>query len=257
MTIRRCSRTRSAVPPIAFDDCAGGGPPRLPSNGLGVMSDDRWAIYFTPRGDTALGRFGRAWFDDDPPRPGGANQPEPETHRRLTARPKQYGFHATLKAPFRLADPGSDTELAAAVAEIAARFQPIEMAPLSVGLVGDFLALLAAGPTAELDALAATCTTDLDRFRAPLSEADVQRRRPNALSSRQRELLRIWGYPYVFEEFCWHMTLSDRLCGQATEPLLQYLEQLYTAVCGDERAVVDSLSLVRQPAPPWGSELRG
>ena len=51
----------------------------------------------------------------------------------------------------------------------------------------------------------------LDRFRAPLNEAEIARRRPESLTPRQRDLLARFGYPYVMEEFQFHLTLSDRL----------------------------------------------
>jgi hypothetical protein len=53
--------------------------------------------------------------------------------------------------------------------------------------------------------------TGLDAFRAPLTGAEFARRRPDALTPRQRELLKAWGYPYVLAEFRFHLTLTDRI----------------------------------------------
>ncbi len=149
----------------------------------------RWAIYFTPRRETALGRFGRAWYE------GGAraldgSPLDSETYRRLTARPRRYGFHATLKAPFRLVDTETETALSNALFDVAARFHPIEMPPLGVALIGGFLAVVPTEPSAQVNALAAACAVDLDRLRAPQTDDEYQRRMPERLSDRQRACLR-------------------------------------------------------------------
>jgi len=195
----------------------------------------------------ALARFGRAWYDDGPPRMADVNRLDLDAYKRLTARPRLYGFHATLKAPFRLAESMAQKALSNALTGIAARFQPIEMPSLKVALIGDFLALVPAQPTPQADALAAACAVELDQLRAPQTDAEYERRQPERLSERQRELLRSWGYPYVLEEFRWHMTLTDRLDNQLAGALLRHLDQVYRRACGNEPAVIDCLSLVRQP----------
>jgi hypothetical protein len=77
--------------------------------------------------------------------------------------------------------------------------------------LGRFLALTAIGDTQGIARVAATCVEALDRFRAPLTEADLVQRRKARLTDQQDALLRRWGYPFVMEEFRFHLTLTGRL----------------------------------------------
>lgn len=144
---------------------------------------------------------------------------EPE----ITADPRRYGFHATLKAPFRLA-PGRDAdELERAVSAFAAAEAPVVLRGVTPAAIGSFRALVPAGDTAEVDALAARVVDELEAFRAPLTDAEFARRRPERLTARQRELLDAFGYPYVHDEFRMHMTLTDALAddGAAVDARLE------------------------------------
>ena len=87
---------------------------------------------------------------------------------------------------------------------------------------------------------------DLDRFRAPLLPAERQRRRPERLTARQRELLQDWGYPYVLAEYRWHMTLTDKIAQQTAVRYRQQLNGVYRRVVGDSPVVVDGVTLMRQ-----------
>lgn len=192
----------------------------------------RYALYYTPPAGP-LSRFAAAWFGQDPAtgRPGAAPDtglsalvgqvwvgcdPDNADLASITARPGKYGFHATLKAPFRLAPGVALEDLASAVAAFAAG-----RAPVSVdGLVLDhlrqggpcgFLALMPDGECTALTALAGEIVMQFDRFRAPLTEAEIARRQPKSLSERQRGHLAEWGYPFVLDEFRFHMTLTDSL----------------------------------------------
>lgn len=174
----------------------------------------RYAVFWVPPEGSGLARFGAAWLGWDCiagqeiERPAVAlPRPLPE----MTRAPWRYGFHATLKPPFRLA-PGTDAAaLDRAVAELAAR-RPTARAPgLAPSARLGFAALMPAGPAPEIDALAAACIRDLDRFRAAPSETELARRRATGLTPRQDEYLTRWGYPYVFEDFRFHLTLSGRL----------------------------------------------
>ncbi|MGE2836075.1 DUF1045 domain-containing protein [Mycobacterium sp. SMC-4] len=131
--------------------------------------------------------------------------------RDVTVDARRYGFHATLKAPFRPAAGMSEDMIVDAAAELAAAHPQVTLYGLTPAVIGDFRALVPSGPTEAVDALAATVVRGMDHLRAPMDEADRARRRPDLLSPRQRELLEAWGYPYVLEEFRFHMTLTDRL----------------------------------------------
>jgi putative phosphonate metabolism protein len=135
----------------------------------------------------------------------------------ITVDARRYGFHATLKAPFRLAAGRTAAELDAAVARYAAGRPGAEVPRLSLARLGGFFALVPGAEAAELRTLADEVVSGLDQFRAPATEAEIARRDPARLAPRQRELLAAWGYPYVLDEFRFHMTLTDRI-QQARRP---------------------------------------
>ena len=113
-----------------------------------------------------------------------------------------------MKAPFELAAGKTLADLQEAVQRLGAAQPAFTAPPLKVSAIGPFLALTLSAPCPALQALAAAAVTELDDLRAPLSEADLARRLQSDLSERQRELLQAWGYPYVLEEFRFHMTLT-------------------------------------------------
>lgn len=87
-----------------------------------------------------------------------------------------------------------------------------------------------------------------DPFRAPLSGADRQRRLAAPLSARQVAALDRWGYPYVFEDFRFHMTLTGPLPDRTRESVRSALAALYAAVATRPALAVGSLAIFRQPA---------
>src|SRR5262249_2102845 len=180
------------------------------------MTEPRFALYFTPAPSSALARFGAGvlGYDCD----AGASV----ERRRLdgidaaamaaaTAEPARYGFHGTLMAPFELAPGRSADEIEVALAAFARSRAPVPLGHLKVAGIGAFTALVPAGPQDVVAALASDCLTTFDGFRAPLTTRDRERRLVARLSPRQVELLERWGYPYVFSEFRFHMTLTGRL----------------------------------------------
>lgn len=129
----------------------------------------------------------------------------------ITTDPRKYGFHGTLKPPFRLAPGMTPAALHQALADLAAELAPVRLDGLRLASLGGFLALVPEGDTAGLETLAATVVTALDPFRAALTETEIAKRRPDRLTPRQRALLDQYGYPFVLEEFRFHLTLTDRL----------------------------------------------
>ncbi len=178
------------------------------------MKFSRYAIYVTvPPGP--LNDFGAAWLGwnaatgERPDAPIVEGLPKPA--HTITARPRKYGLHGTMKPPFRLAD-GHDFEaLNAAFADFCARRAPVPLGGLALTRLGRFLALTPTGDPAGLAALAFAAVKELDGFRAPATEAELDRRRQSGLTPRQEALLLQWGYPYVGEEFRFHITLSGPL----------------------------------------------
>jgi len=174
------------------------------------MSYARFAIYYLPP-EGALADFGAGWLgwdcvagrDSIPPHVPGLDD--------VTMTPRKYGFHGTLKPPFRLAEGTDAGGLRQAVAQMAQVCPAAQSDALTLTALGRFLALTPVGDTSGIARVAATCVEALDAFRAPPGEAELERRRKARLSDRQEALLQRWGYPYVMEEFRFHMTLTGRL----------------------------------------------
>ena len=174
----------------------------------------RYALYYAPQSG-ALSDFGAQWLGwcatagmpaDHPVLPG---LPLPVS--QITETPRKYGFHGTLKPPFFLSD-GQDVDaLHAAILSLTQHLSPVRLEGLELSQLGHFLALTAVGDVTNLASLASHIVMELDPFRAPPSPAELARRRPESLTEVQRALLRRWGYPYVMEEFRFHLTLTGRL----------------------------------------------
>lgn len=173
----------------------------------------------------------------------------------ITADARRYGFHGTLKAPFRLAEGRTPGELDAAVARFAAGHAGVVLPRLSLGRLGGFFALVPGTEAAELHALASEVVTGFDCFRAPATEADTARRRPVALTPRQRELLQVWGYPYVLDEFRFHLTLTDRIPDVRRPDVERTLRDWFAPLLGADVAV-DALALFTEAEPGAPFRLR-
>jgi hypothetical protein len=128
-----------------------------------------------------------------------------------TAAPRRYGWHATLKAPFRLAAGQSLLTVQSALRDLAHRLPAFDMPPLQVTRMGSFLALVPQGDLSQIQATAAACVTELHPLAEALSVADLARRRKTRLTPEQDRLLLAWGYPWVLDEFRFHMSLTGPL----------------------------------------------
>lgn len=178
------------------------------------MMIKRYALYYAPS-DAGLWRAGSDWLGWDALTGRPVGQPAVPRLAEATAAPRKYGFHATLKAPFRLAEGATPRGLHAALAGLADRLAPVPLPGLAVTRLGGFLALCpapeAAPEASRLAALAAEVVRHFEPFRAALTEAEIARRQPERLSARQNQLLRDFGYPHVFEEFRFHLSLTGDL----------------------------------------------
>ncbi|WGS01153.1 DUF1045 domain-containing protein [Bradyrhizobium sp. ISRA443] len=212
-----------------------------------MANHPRYAIYYAPSPDSPLHRFGAtllgydAASGDDLPFPNGVT---PDWHE-VTQDPRKYGFHATLKAPFTLADGKREGDLIGASAAFAGRARRIPVIEPAVGAISGFIAVIPARRSDDLQQLAADCVTDFDAFRAPLTPEDRARRKPEKLSARQCEHLDRWGYPYVMEEFRFHMTLTGRLSDERRGPIMAWLRERF-ATLGLTALVIDRLVLFKQ-----------
>ncbi|MGB8812026.1 MAG: DUF1045 domain-containing protein [Paracoccaceae bacterium] len=173
----------------------------------------RYAIYYAPK----AGEFADSaatWLGWDMQTGNVVPQPTvtlPRPLAEITSEPRKYGFHGTIKAPFRLAEGVRYADFSQATARLAASLRPVVLPGLQMINLEGFLALVPQGDTAALMALAAEVVRSLDPYRAPLTKAEIARRRPDRLTARQRELLAAYGYPYVMEEFRFHLTLTGPL----------------------------------------------
>lgn len=215
-----------------------------------MTSFPRYAIYYAAAAGSDLARFGAqllgydAHSGEDLPFADGVLPSLPDW-RDLTRDPRKYGFHATLKAPLTLAPGLTEAELLAACATFAATPRPIPVIQPVVDSISGFIAVVPAECPAELTQLAADCVRDFDKFRAPLTADDRARRNPSALTPRQCEHLDRWGYPYVMEDFRFHMTLTGRLEAQRREPILAMLRGRFSAL-GLTRLAIDQIAVFRQ-----------
>ncbi len=180
----------------------------------------RYAVYYAPKADSPLWRLGSQWLGRDAETGQAMPQPEIPGIAALTASPRHYGLHATLKAPIRLAEGVTEAEFLDAVAAWAGSEPPFALPRLEVGSLGEFLALRLSSPCPELMAMAARCVRALDRFREPPSDAELARRRIDSLPPPEQAHLRRWGYPYVFECYRFHITLSDSLADSGSRARL-------------------------------------
>lgn len=207
----------------------------------------RYALYFTPPADSDLHQRGSAVLGHDcytgrtvqPPSIAGITPDALSTH---TAGARKYGFHATIKPPFSLRQGLEIGALRTALADYAASTAPVCVGALQVAGPGKFVALEPVEPPVALHMFAAETMAWFDAFRAPLSPADLARRPPDNLPPRQQALQQRWGYPWVFEAFRFHMTLSDML----PDPDLANWRTALDTWFGPQSLTIDALTLLVQ-----------
>ncbi|MFT5450212.1 MAG: hypothetical protein ACI9DC_005417, partial [Gammaproteobacteria bacterium] len=160
--------------------------------------------------------------------------------------PRLYGFHATLKAPMVLRPGLSESALRSAARDFASRAPRITGLRLQLSQVGRFLALTTTQPSPDLNALAAGCVLSFDAFRRPLQANERARRKPETLTDRQRSYLDRWGYPFVLDDFRFHLTL----CSTAEPADLSRLRTVLAPALDSilqEPFAIDAIALVMQP----------
>lgn len=210
----------------------------------------RYAIYFAAGADNGLSRFGAELLGYDAYAGDEVSFPQEALHvapdwRDITSDPRKYGFHATLKAPINLCSGKTEDELARAMEEFSRKPRIIPQITPVVRSIGSFVAIVPRDPCPDLQKLAADCVTAFDDFRAPLTPEDRERRNVSALTDVQVMHLDRWGYPYVFEDFRFHMTLTGSLSPEPRAKILAALQKRFVAL--DFQSVsVDRLALLRQ-----------
>ncbi|QIB33907.1 DUF1045 domain-containing protein [Ancylobacter pratisalsi] len=220
------------------------------------MSEPRYAIYYAPPAQSPLWRFGSSVIGYDAETGEDCTLPElrrfdAERWREMTSEPRRYGFHGTLKAPFRLAAGRSEAELRAVCTRFASVRAPFVCTGVALAVLGRFLALKTVTPCAALDRLAAGAVAAFDEFRAPMSEAEQEKRLRAPLTARQKEYLMRWGYPYVLDDFRFHMTLTGSL-DEAERGLAEAELAAHLASSGaDGPLIVSEIALYRQENGPF------
>jgi hypothetical protein len=219
------------------------------------MSDaTRYAIYFAPEPSSPLWSFGSAVIGYDAATAHDVPYPEALMSRfpswpDMTADPRRYGFHATLKAPLRLGEGVSEAELVASFHRFAASRRPLQLGGLAVTALGRFVALTPIGDVSELQALGSASVDAFEPHRAPLTPSEIARRVRSPLTERQYKYLGLYGYPYVHDEFRFHMTLTSALVGDVKQQALVELLALYRAHVPVGPVLIDQIALFRQVTP--------
>ena len=214
-------------------------------------SSPRYALYYAPEAQSDLWSFGSSVVGYDAVDGSEIGVPEfagplASNWRELTSEPRKYGFHATLKAPFHLAQSVDEEALLAALKKFALATQSAAIDGLSVASIGPFIALRPVGDAAELNALASEVVRYFEPFRAPLTPADRERRLKSPLTERQTDYLDRFGYPYVHEEFRFHMTLSGPLHSDDRDVMLDILTQACRGAVSQMPKAINRIALFRQ-----------
>jgi putative phosphonate metabolism protein len=221
----------------------------------------RYAIYFAPVPEDALWSFGSRVLGYDAATGRALAQPaiagmSTERLAQVTSEPRKYGFHATLKAPFRLAPQWSVGQLEDAVRDFAERAVAPRIEGLKLSAIGRFLALTPVGDTSLLANYAQSVVEAFETFRAELTEEDRRRRLAAGLTDRQQAYLDRFGYPYVADEFRFHMTLTGALDSRDRETIALELSDLYRRSVAAGPVPIDRIALFEQPAPDHAFRIR-
>lgn len=211
----------------------------------------RYAIYATPSADHPLTDAAARWLGRDAF--SGADHPLPVVNgfsggaiEAYLADPARYGFHGTLKAPFTLAEGQTEAALIESLEAFAATAGPVRVPELVIRRLGRFFALVPNERVDALDALADRIVADFEPFRAPLSEADIARRRAAGLTLDEETNLIRWGYPYVFDAFRYHMSLTGRVPKEDAEAMEAELKRHFAEFDG-KPYVLDRLAIFVEP----------
>lgn len=205
----------------------------------------RHAIYFVPEPASLLHQLGSSWLGRNAFTGHELTQPV-GLSRHFTDAAARYGFHGTLKPPFRLKDAVSPVAFASTVQALANQHETFSAGPLQLKMLDGFLALVTAEENVALSHLASDCVQRLDDFRTPAGEDELRKRRAAGLTVAQDALLQRWGYPYVLEEFRFHMTLTSRLTDNEAAEVIPTSQKHFASVL-DQTFQVDALTIMVEP----------
>jgi putative phosphonate metabolism protein len=218
------------------------------------MDDTRYAIYFVPPADSDLYRFGAVFLGFDCYTGSDLGCPDDieldaGEWADLTSEPRKYGFHATLKAPFCLAPGVTAEDLTAELRRFATVPRTLPAIEPTIQPLGHFIAIVPGERSEEVDRLAADCVMGFDRFRRPLTAQEKDRRLGAGLTAGQVRNVARWGYPYVFDDFRFHMTLTGPIGADRRDAIVALLQARFNRVNGNKTLRIARLVLLRQDAP--------
>lgn len=212
----------------------------------------RYAIYCVPPFSTRLGTLGSRWLGWNMDANAVADQPavgelRAEHVAEITSLPRRYGWHATFKAPFVLSQSRTVDELKQAISAFVHVREPMQLPMFQVSMLSDFIALVPHTDAHGFATFAMDVVRAFDRFRAPLESTEIARRRKLGLTARQEALLLHWGYPYVMDEYKFHLTLTGRIGKKEREVLLPFLESWFAPAL-NRPEVMHDIALCEQAA---------
>ncbi|SDR31440.1 DUF1045 domain-containing protein [Pseudovibrio sp. Tun.PSC04-5.I4] len=212
----------------------------------------RYSIYFSHPQTAELTRLGNQWlgrsaFSNDKLQQPTLKDVGGERLYNLTEDARRYGFHATMKPPFQLAEDKTQEDVKSALKDLARKTAPFSLEGLAPNLLGKFLALTPTAKSQQLVDLAARCIKEFDHLRAPLNDKDIERRRKANLTPEQDSYMLEWGYPYIFEHFHFHMTLSKRLENETERKALKAAAQDHFKPVINQPFPISHLALCIEP----------
>ncbi len=216
----------------------------------------RYAIYFIPEKNSILYRLGSALLGYDIYAGKSVEKPSialPSgiSAQELVAGVQHYGLHATVVAPFFLNET-SEKELVHSVNYFCQSNQPVIFPRVKVHLHQGFMAVCPAETEnteqtayTPMQALAAKAVRFFYPLRKAPSDAEINSRLGAGLSTRQMEYLKRWNYPYVFEEYSFHITLTG-MVNENDVPCLNTVLYNYLEEALAEPLIIDRLCICRQ-----------
>ena len=182
----------------------------------------RVAIYFLPKKNSSLENFGKNLLGRDINKKKKISLTRRQKYfinrgftyfdelKDYCEEPAKYGFHATLKAPFRLKRNVKTKNFYDVISHIAAQHSRFKIKGLKIVYSKKFTFIISRKPNKLLINLENDLVKHLDTFRAELNKTEIKKRIPDSLTFKQNKYLKEWGYPFVFDQFKFHMTLMNQ-----------------------------------------------
>ncbi|MDR1125369.1 MAG: DUF1045 domain-containing protein [Deltaproteobacteria bacterium] len=222
-----------------------------------MASDYRYAVYFVPGPASRLAGLANNLLGRESENARRLPQPSlpgcpPARLEAITDEPRRYGLHATLKPPFYLAPGCTEGDVVEMAGRFAAAWRPFNLSGLKIKCISSFLALVPDAPKAgnsareRLRALADAALTGFDRLRRPPTAGEIAERAGRSLSPRQLDYLKRWSYPYVLEDYRFHLTLTGHLRDREEAGKIKDIFADYLAESLPLPLAIDSVCICRQ-----------